>query len=199
MKGKGGRRSKSAPSRRLESTYRELYSRFDRKDEISYSSFVRNVDSQFLQYSRATDCCDYCVEGRVAEKSLIQHRVQYQEPDLSVAELLDKYGDRPLHPLYACATLIMEVEEHRAQKRIQRAVYNRHTNALKPKEVTIELDWRRKGHLPLQSNQTGGAFYNDTQYALLGVAVYWCDDNGDTVHHSVDVLSQSITEDSHCT
>ena len=82
MEGKGGRRSKSAPCRRLESTYRELYSRFDRKDEISYRSFVRNVDSQFLQYSRETDCCDYCVEGRVAEKSLIQHRVQYKEPDL---------------------------------------------------------------------------------------------------------------------
>ena len=35
---------------------------------------------------------------------------------------------------------------------------------------------------------------------MLGVAIYWCDPvTGQTRHHSVDVLSQSITEDSHCT
>ena len=193
------KRARSLPARRLDSTYRELYGRFDRKSEISYRSFVRYCNPDFLAYTRATDCCDFCIEGRQAAKTLEQLRNRYAEPDLSVGALQVKYSDRPVHPIYVATTTMIECEEHRNQKRIQRTVYNRHTTALEPNEVTVELDWRKKGHLPLQTAQTCGAFYNDTQYALLGVAIYWCDENGDTQHHAVDVLSQSITEDSHCT
>jgi len=118
--------------------------------------------------------------------------------DTSIADLVIKYADRPQHPLFQLSSCILEVDEHREHKRVQRVVYNRHTNSLRPKEITIECDWRKKGHLPITEDEAGSAWYNHTQYALFGVAIYWCDENGDTQHHSVDVLSQSITEDSHC-
>ena len=191
--------SQADAPRRLDYTYRELYERFEDNDVISYGTFLRHCGSRYLSYSRPTDCCDHCVEGRKARKQLAQIRNRYDEQDTSLADIVNKYSDRPTHPLYTSASTIMECDEHRLHKRIQRTVYNRHTNNLASGEVTIECDWRRKGHLPLQSSQTGGAFYNDTQYALFGAAVYWCDKNGETQHHSVDVLSQSITEDTHCT
>ena len=193
----GRKRARSAP-RRLDYTYRELYERFEDNDNISYRTFLRHCGSEFLSYSLPTDCCDFCVAGRKSEKAMQQLRTRYREFHTSLADLVLKYADQPNHPLYIHATTLMECDEHRHHKKIQRTVYNRHTNLLAPGEVTIELDWRRKGHLPLQSSQTGGAWYQHTQYALLGVAVYWCGDSGETRHHSVDVLSNSITEDSHC-
>ena len=189
--------SAAVAPRRLESSYRELYSRFEDRDNISYSTFRRYCDAKYTPYSRATDCCDYCLEGRRCEKQIAQFRRRYNEIDTS-ANLVLKYGDRPQHPLFQLASCIMEVSEHREHKRVQRVVYNRHTNALRPKEVTIECDWRKKGHLPITDDEAGSAWYNHTQYALFGVAVYWCDEDGITQHHSIDVLSQSITEDSHC-
>ena len=191
-----GRRAVSAP-RRLDSTKRELYARFDDRDQITYRTFLRHCGDDFLSYSRATDCCEYCLEGREARKRLEQFRRVYQELDASVDELIEKYSDTPMHPIFETCSTISEVDDHREHKRRQRAIYHRQTNELRPHEITIECDWRRKGHLPLQEQECGSVWYKHTQYALFGVAVYWCDDEGITRHHSIDVLSQSITEDSH--
>jgi len=193
----GKPRSHSAP-RRLESTYQELYQKFEDNDQISFSTFRRYCSGDYLSYSRGTDCCDFCVQGRQCQKKLEQLRRLNDELDTPIPEIISKYADRPTSAIFQAASCILEVNEHREHKHAQRLVYHRHTNELRPHEITIECDWRRKGHLPLSEQDTGNSFYNHTQYALFGVAFYWCDAQGVTQHHSVDCLSNSITEDSHC-
>ena len=73
-------RSKSHP-RRLDSTYRELYDRFEDKDQITYRTFLRHCDNSFLSYTRPTDCCDFCLEGRQAERSLAHYGAFIMNPN----------------------------------------------------------------------------------------------------------------------
>lgn len=183
-------------ARRVDVPFWELYQTFPLRDQISYKTFLKYRDPCFKQTSKKSDMCDYCDDGKKARKSMAQLRSDFNVPeDDTLADIVSKFDED--HALSMAAASILQAQEHRELAITQKDVYNIHTTDPQPGELTIDLDWKQKGYLPIADVETCGNFYGRSQVAVISIGFYWLSATGPR-RRVVDVISSSITEDSHC-
>lgn len=169
------------------------------KDKLSYRSFVAQSDSRFKQFAQKSDLCDCCEQAKSCKRAVISLRTKYKLPaDITYSNIIERYKDDPDKDIVVAASFILECAAHRELADTQ-ALYNEHTAHPKPGKLVVDADWRARGCLPISKSQTSGEFYHKSQVSMLGVGFYWLGPDGRRRTRSVDIVSRSVTEDSHCT
>ena len=184
--------------RRMDCSFLGAWHRFQYRGAISYTAFYNLIPAECKLIARPSDMCDYCEAGKRAEHSVTQLRQVHKAPDdATLLQLFTLYKAPATRALSVAAHRVILYYTHQREYRVIRQDYNVCIKTPEPDCLTIDYDWEAMLTLPLGPVGTNLAQYHKKSVALLGIGFYWLVGGVHKQAH-VDIVSDKITEDAHC-